>query len=262
MATPASIASAPALATVSVPPVALGALLRNPLIWRGDQYASVALASIPTGFKPLDEQLPGGGWPRAALTEFLVDRQGIGELSLLMPALSRLSQGKDWIVLVAPPYVPYAPALASQGIDLSKVVIINAVTEQEKVWAAERCLRSSTCSAVLFWAAKQTHQAYRRLQWAAEMGQAWGIVFGPTRQARQASPAALRLMLTSEQSRLKIHLLKRRGGGALPELFIDEDRDRAFALTSTIPISSTIPSTIPHATSSVHSFHRLRQRVA
>ncbi len=226
----------------------LDSLLQNPHIWRGNQYARVAIESIPTGFDHLDAQLPGGGWPRAALTEILVDRQGIGEFSLLMPALARLSKGKDWIVLVAPPHIPYAPALASKSIDLSKVIIVNTVSEQEKVWAAERCLRSKSCSAVALWAGGQTHQTYRRLQLAAETGQAWGVVFGSTALARHASPAALRVMLASEQGRLKIHLLKRRGGGGLPEIFLEEDREAGVV-------------ELPNPTS-IHTPHRLRQRVA
>ena len=90
-------------------PSALDLVLRNPAIWRGDQYAKVAIESIPTGFAELDAQLPGGGWPRAALTELLANQCGIGELRLLLPALARLSQDDKWLVLVAPPHRPFAP---------------------------------------------------------------------------------------------------------------------------------------------------------
>jgi cell division inhibitor SulA len=229
-------------------PTALQEILEHPAIWRGNQYARVAFESIPTGFKHLDAQLPGGGWPRAALTEILVDQQGIGEFSLLMPALTRLSQEKNWIALVAPPHIPYAPAWVNKGIDLSKVVVISTTTEQEKAWAAERCLRSSACSAVILWADEQTHRAYRRLQLAAETGKNWGVVFGPSHQARHASGAALRLKLESAQGQLKIHLIKCRGGGGLPELFIGEDHDAEFSVSQ--------------AGASIHSLDRLRQRVA
>ncbi|MFN0314896.1 MAG: translesion DNA synthesis-associated protein ImuA [Burkholderiales bacterium] len=214
---------------------ALESLLQSPFIWRGNQYARVAFESIPTGFQDLDAQLPGGGWPRAALTEILADQQGIGEFSVLMPALARLSAEKDWIVLVAPPHIPYAPALAGKCIDLSKIIIVNAVSEQESVWAAERCLRSKSCSAVVLWAGTQTHRAYRRLQLAAEAGQAWGVVFGSSACARHPSPAALRLMLAPDQGRLKIHLLKRRGGGGLPEIFLAGDGDRTGDKASAPP---------------------------
>ncbi|MSQ60607.1 MAG: translesion DNA synthesis-associated protein ImuA [Betaproteobacteria bacterium] len=228
---------------------ALESLLQTPHIWRGNQYARVAFESIPTGFSHLDTQLPGGGWPRAALTEILASRQGIGELSLLMPALSRLSKGKEWIAWIAPPHIPYAPALSREGISLSKVIVVHTPSEQEKIWAAEKCLRSQSCSAVLLWACTHTHQACRRLQLAAEAGRAWGVLFGPSQWARHTSPAALRLLLAPEQGRLKVHLLKRRGGGTLPEIFIDELREQA-------------PAGDPPRTVATPFHHRSRQQVA
>lgn len=233
-------------------PAPLRDILNHPAIWRGGQLAKVALESIPTGHGLLDAQLPGGGWPRGALTEILTDRQGIGEFSLLIPALSQLSGSRDWVVLVAPPYIPYAPALAGQGIDLSKVIIIHPGTEQENVWAAERCLRSRACSAVIFWASGRVEQTLcRRLQLAAESGQTWGVLFRATHWSRHASPAALRLMLDPQDGRLKIHLLKRRGGGNLPEIFMEE-----------ITSPATVPLEKQPCTITKQDTHRWRRQVA
>ena len=61
---------------------ALAALLNNPLVWRGDRLA-LADDAVCSGFARLDRELPGGGWPKRALTELLHDAQGIGELRLL-----------------------------------------------------------------------------------------------------------------------------------------------------------------------------------
>jgi len=94
----------------------LDALLQRPDIWRGDQL-SAAVKAVPSGFAELDAQLAGGGWPQGALTELIMPRQGIGALRLLMPALAQLSQDDRWICWVAPPHIPYAPALANAGID-------------------------------------------------------------------------------------------------------------------------------------------------
>jgi hypothetical protein len=221
---------------------ALDSILQNPYIWRGDQYAKVVLESIPTGYSVLDEQLPGGGWPRAAMTEILLDRQGIGGFSLLAPALSRLSKNQDWIALIAPPYIPYASALVNLDIDLSKIIIINPVREEDKVWATERCLRSKSCSAVLFWPSAhnvQSHQIYRRLQLAAEAGEALGVVFGPTQRARHTSPVSLRLLLSIDQSQLRIHLLKRRGGGSLSDVYIRMKNGANQKMKNVMPLSSS-----------------------
>src|SRR5215831_11280743 len=97
---------------------------QHPAIWRGDQYAKVTIESIPTGFAELDAQLPGGGWPRAALTELLTSRRSIGELRLLAPALARLSTDDKWLVLVAPPHRPFAPGFESLGVNLARLVVV------------------------------------------------------------------------------------------------------------------------------------------
>lgn len=220
-------------------------ILEHPAIWRGSQYAKVAHESIPTGHAALDAQLPGGGWPRGALTEILADRQGIGEFSLLIPALARLSRHSDWIVLVAPPHIPYAPALSGHGVDLTRLILIHPGSEQDDLWAAERCLRSKACSAVLCWTSTQSeHALCRRLQLAAEAGAAWAVVFRARHWARHASPAALRLMLETDQERLRIHLLKRRGGGGLPEILLDGGLRSVWAPTSP-PVSSAPPCGSP-----------------
>ena len=64
---------------------ALAALLAHPAIWRGDDCAPEP-AALPSGFAALDAALPGRGWPQGALTEMLLEREGIGELRLTLPA--------------------------------------------------------------------------------------------------------------------------------------------------------------------------------
>ena len=65
-------------------------ILAHPAIWRGNQPVAVSSPSLPTGFPALDAELPGGGWPTAALVEILPQHEGIGELRILGHALSRL----------------------------------------------------------------------------------------------------------------------------------------------------------------------------
>ena len=71
-------------------PIALAEVLARGDVWCGDTLASLPEATIPSGHPELDAELPGGGWPRGNLTEFLVDRGGLGELSLLLPALGAI----------------------------------------------------------------------------------------------------------------------------------------------------------------------------
>ena len=205
-------------------PPALDLVLSNPAIWRGDQYAKVAVESIPTGFAELDAQLPGRGWPRAALTELLISQRGIGELRLLLPALVRLSKDDKWLVLVAPPHRPFAPGFESLGVNLSRLIVVETKSDGESLWAAERCLRSGSCAAVLAWPGSGPRTQLRRLQLAAEEGKSLGVVFGSTRNAAHPSPAPLRIQLAASRGKLELQILKRRGGGWAPPLALDLER--------------------------------------
>jgi hypothetical protein len=166
---------------------------------------------LPSGLPALDEKLPGGGWPMGAVTEILTTSQGIGELQLLIRALARLSREDRWLVWVAPPYIPYAPALTGYGVDLSRVLVVQGRTQAEQRWAAEQALRSSACGAVLQWSSAMETRAVRRLQLAAEHGRTWAVVFLPPRAGGYASPAALRLHLAPTREGLQVKALKCRG---------------------------------------------------
>lgn len=209
-------------------PGALDLVLQHPAIWRGDQYAKVAVESVATGFADLDAQLPGGGWPRAALTELLVSRPGSGELRVVMPALARLSQTEKWLVLVGPPHQPYAPGFQAAGVDLSRLIVVKTRSDGESLWAAERCLRANSCAAVLMWAGCGSPQTMRRLQLAVEEGKGMGVVFGATRYAAQPSPAPLRMQLSSQRSGIEVQILKRRGGGWAPPVHLPMEPGQAL----------------------------------
>ena len=199
---------------------ALDTLLRHPAIWRGGQSASAAGTVVASGYAALDQVLPGGGWPCGALTEILAEREGIGELRLLMPALAQLSQESGWQAWVAPRHLPYAPALAAAGVALARVLVVRPQAPGDAWWAAEQALRSGACSAVLAWLATPDERRMRRLQLAAEAGRSWCVLFRPARDAGERSPAALRLYLEPAGDSLAVHVLKRRGGPVSRPLYL------------------------------------------
>lgn len=217
----------------------LESVLQFPGIWRGNQRAQTAENALPTGFAALDELLPGGGWPRGALTEVLLSRQGIGELRLLTPALARQSQADGWIAWVAPPYVPYAAALAAAGIDLARLVVAKPSNDADAWWTAEQALRSGACGALLAWLRAADERRMRRMQLAAETGHTWGVLFRNARAAQDRSPAALRLLLEPVKDGLAVSILKRRGGPvnkpvvvAMPQAGLAHRAQRAAPLLS------------------------------
>lgn len=211
---------------------ALETLAQHPAIWRGADLARVAVPSLPSGFPVLDAELPGGGWPTGALTEILPAHEGIGELRLFGPALAALTASGKWLAWIAPPYCPYAPALAAAGIDSARMFIVRTKSERETLWAVEQALRSNSCGAVLAWLPETTSYAeLRRLQLAAEAGESLAVLFRPPGTARQSSPAALRLALSTLDGGLAVRILKRRGaplagGIVLPAMPLATQRKR------------------------------------
>ena len=199
----------------------LDQILARPDVWQGRPAETGASRerTLPTGFAALDAELPGGGWPASAMTELLIDTkapatQGFGEFTLLMPSLAQLGRGNQWVVLIAPPYPPYAPALASAGIELSRLLLIQPPQARDALWAAEQCLRNQACGAVVLWTHSEDLTVLRRLQLAADAGDTRLFAYRPAAQARAPSPAVLRLQLQPTPDGLQIEILKRRAGRA------------------------------------------------
>jgi protein ImuA len=170
--------------------------------------------TAPSGFAQLDASLPGGGWPMGAIAELLLEVLGIGELSLLMPALTQLAQAGRYIAWIAPPYLPYAPALVQRNLPLERMLIVQTGGAQESLWAAEQALRCPAIGAVLSWPPEIADKNVRRLQLAAEAGGSLGILYRGAEAARQHSPAALRLRLHATDDGLDVSIHKCRGGRA------------------------------------------------
>lgn len=198
----------------------LDAVLNAPNVWRGQGCAPVAAPSVTTGFAELDQLLPGGGWPAGALTEIYVERPGIGELQLLMPAAARLTQDARWLAMIAPPYVPYAPALAARHVHLQHVLLLRPQSPDEQAWACEQLLISGHCGAVLMWHDQLQERILRRLQHAAERNGTIAVLYR-SRRAQPFSAAALRLHVGRSDGRTVINILKRRGGGTPPPVKLD-----------------------------------------
>ncbi len=191
---------------------ALDALLKSqPALWRGrDRYTDDN--SIPTGFASLDNALPTRGWCIGGVTEILSSQQAIGEVSLLLPALSQVTKDNQWAAFINPPYVPYAPALSNAGIRLDRLLIIDSKNDTNTLWAAEQVLRAGLFASVVAWVDRTSAQKQRRLQLAAETGKTWATVYRPLRDACEHSPVAARLQADIIDSQLALTLIKVRGG--------------------------------------------------
>ena len=222
---------APPVAATAIAPVSAAraaGLKQLAHLWRADDLAHAAGrdATVASGFAALNAELPGGGWPQGQLIELLLDSPGIGELSLLAPALARCTQDSRACVWVLPcdraaptalPTLPYPPALAAAGVDLAHALFVQPETPREAFWTIEQSLRAAHLGALVGWLPRTSSsregefRAIRRLQLLASRQQAPVFLLRDVRALHAPSPAALRLQLAARDGELTVTLLKRRG---------------------------------------------------
>lgn len=192
------------------PAANLDDLLARGDLWRGDTLARLPQAGVGSGYPELDAELPGGGWPQGELTELLAEKNGIGEISLLLPALARLSAAGGWVALVAPPFLPHAPAWQAAGLHLERLLVVAA--GEEAAWCCEQLLAGGGFAAVFAWLGRHDDaRRLRRLQVAAAGQRTLACVWRDPAAARQPSPAPLRLMLAAHPAGVAVRVFKRRG---------------------------------------------------
>ncbi|MGH8766501.1 MAG: translesion DNA synthesis-associated protein ImuA [Burkholderiales bacterium] len=189
-------------------------MLQRQAIWQGGA-PSTAGPAASTGFKVLDAELPGGGWPVGGLIEVFCRHEGLGEMQLALPALAALTAAGHRVAWLAPPYLPYAPALRAAGVRLQQLTVVRAPGRRDALWAAEQALRANAFHALLAWLPQANYAELRRLAVAAQAGPGFALVFRPPEAAGESSPAVLRLSLEpsfeSSAQPLAVRILKRRG---------------------------------------------------
>jgi len=166
-------------------------------IWTGRQSKAPA-APLSTRYPELDAAL-AGGWPAATLVEILSAGPGLGQCSLLLPALAACTRDAQRIAWLPEGPAPYAPALLQAGMELRHLLVTAVADGHERLWAAEQCLRSGACAAVVIAAPQALGDTLlRRLKLAAAAGGAIAFLLRPESAARRPSPAALRIRVQGE----------------------------------------------------------------
>jgi cell division inhibitor SulA len=190
-------------------------LQKNPALWKGaKQTINAGPDGIRSGYPTLDAILPWKGWPRQGLVE-IISARDIGELHLLMPVLRSLSQQQLPSVWIAPPHIPYAPALLQAGIALEHVFIVRSdISWRQTLWSLEKALQTAGCPLVLAWLGQLNIPVLRRLQLAAQSGQTLGVLFHQRHISN--SPSALQLAvqpgkLSGSHGSLEVRVLRARG---------------------------------------------------
>ncbi|HEX7640937.1 MAG TPA: translesion DNA synthesis-associated protein ImuA [Burkholderiaceae bacterium] len=230
---------------------ALAATLPHAL-WRGDAMGTYRAGGRSSGYAALDRELPGGGWPPSVLTELLWAQQGDGEFRLLAPLLSRLAAAGETIILLAPPHLVCAPALAQAGIDVRRLLLVQSEKPGDRLWAAEQILKSASCGALLCWLPQAKPDHLRRLQLAAGAGEGLSFVFRPAVARQESSPAPLRLLCrAAANGQLSIDVFKRRGPLAAAPVLVDAwlpaAVGRALARRAGRPVATPLSIKSSHA---------------
>ena len=243
----------------------------HPALWRASQLGRAAASGLATGFAALDAELPGGGWPRQALTELLLPHPGVGEWRLLAPVLAALQRGAGpdlprSVMLFDPPARPCAWTLSALGLDLALIVVVqgraqprgrgrvgSALPGLDTLWALEQALSSGQVGAVLAWLPSRLRgDALRRLQLAAQAHPGPAFLFREVEARLKPSAAPLRLQLAAGQpDQLLLRVLKRRGPPrsdplalALPPVLSASARERALAPRRP-PVPASVPAPVP-----------------
>ena len=163
----------------------------------------------------------------------LLPHPGLGELRLLVPALSRIaglddataSSGRS-VMLFDPPAALCGWALAQLGVNAQQLLVVygregargaatlrRMLPSADLLWALEQALKSGHVGAVLTWLPQRLKaEALRRLQLAAQAHDGPVFLFREVEARAKPSAAPLRLLLQGAGiDRLSVRVLKRRG---------------------------------------------------
>lgn len=198
----------------------------HPSLWRANQLGCGAEKALPSGFSLLDAQLPGGGWPRRALTELMLPHPGIGEIRLLAASLADTQRAGRLVMMFDPPALVSAPALAELGLDVDQLLVIHTHLQlrpgADRLWALEQALKSGHVGAVVAWLPPCLRsERVRRLQLAAHAHDGPAFMLREMAAQPHASAAPLRLALhPAGADQLALRVLKRRGPPLLAPLHL------------------------------------------
>jgi hypothetical protein len=175
----------------------------------------MAPTGISSSFAVLDAFLPWHGWPVGAVTEIMTDTVGCGELSLLLPAMARLTRQKRPILCVGSPHALFAPALADAGLDPAWVTQVNPASTtknaKENLWSVEQALKTGLPGMVVLWSHPHSNcpaETLRRLHLATTGRETTLIHFRGASSMSQPSPAWLRFGYASDDSHIRLQVIK------------------------------------------------------
>jgi len=201
-------------------PEQLVAALRQRIAqWEGSRRPQ-AKEPISTGCEPIDQLLPGRGFCRGTLVEWLAPGQGSGGESLALLAAREACREGGVLVVFDRARQFYPPEAARLGIELDRLIVVQAASQADNLWALDQALRCPGVAAALAWPQNLDPKTFRRLQLAAEQGGGLGLLIRSEEVRHEPSWADVRLWVRPLPSagpgtgrRLSVQLLRSRQGG-------------------------------------------------
>jgi protein ImuA len=172
---------------------------------------------LPSGRPEVDALLPGGGFPRGAISH-LAGGPASGKTGLALEILAAALREGGLAAFVDGRGELYPPAAESLGIDLERMLVVRVTGDAATgLWAAEAILASGAFAAAAIdvpasgLPAARAEAMLRRVQMAAEKGGAVGLWLGPAEGGRV--PAVVRLDLAGARRPERIRARGRAGPG-------------------------------------------------
>lgn len=190
-------------------------LLQRQDIWRGHTQAPCLKPkshSLSTGFNAFDAALLHSGWPLGQLVEVCQPRLNHAEWLLLRPALQH-NNGDELLVLLNPPFAPFAQGLIQAGVNLERLRVVECGNKADFLAGFIELTQASACHAVLAWQPQQplTYTELRKCLLATHKGKGLYLLFRSEKTHNQSSPASLRLSLALTDYYLQVRIFKQRG---------------------------------------------------
>ncbi|MBB5020461.1 cell division inhibitor SulA [Chitinivorax tropicus] len=189
---------------------------------------------ISSGFATLDRVLPGGGWQIGMVADVLRSPFG-GEMALLLPLLATLTQQAKQVYLLAPPYIPYAPALQAAGVDLAHLIWLDPPTSQAGLWATEQIAREPGGAIISWLTHAPSDPQCQRLMRANELGQNVLILIRPLERQLTPTPFKLRLSVSPLPDGTEVQILKRQGAPVVQPIFLQRQDDVVASTVFPVP---------------------------
>jgi protein ImuA len=198
-------------------------------IRRLERRAARRTGVVASGLAEVDAVLPGGGFPRGALSE-LAGGRASGKTAVALSIFAALER-HELAAYVDGRAELYPPAAAERGVDLARLLVVRpgapapapatgraTPDARAALWAAEALLASGAFAAVAIDVPVNAEiegrdAVARRLQAAAERGGAVGLWLSAGSGLRV--PAAVRVELVREGERIVARrgVARARGGG-------------------------------------------------